>query len=376
MQNCEHKFEATARDPRFRFFGNVQVTGDADKTAPAASVPAYPVQIPLSSLSPHYDAIILTYGASLDRPLGVPGEDSLANVLSARSFVNWYNGHPYHAHALAPLLDLSKIEHVTLIGQGNVALDCARLLLKPVDLLKEFDVPEYALAELSRSRVRRVDVVGRRGPLQLACTTKELRELMNVPGVGFEVDAALVAEAQAVVAAHPDMESARMRKRALGLLQAGSKTKLPDSRKSWSLDFLRSPLELLGSPASPAAPTTPPSSLLVDAPGSLPSLPNMDSAAARPRVRSISYSFNELVPPRGEAAADPLGLQARETGRTEVRGTDLVLKSVGYRSVGLAGLPFDEKKGVVKNVEGRVVDNQGDVVRKPNPLLHKLRSSF
>lgn len=368
MQNCEHKFEETARDPRFRFLGNVQITGNSDQTitpsSSSSTTPSYPIQLALNALRPHYDALLLTYGASLDRPLGVPGEDSLDNVLSARSFVNWYNGHPYHAHALAPLINLSKTEHVTLIGQGNVALDCARLLLKPVDLLNEFDVPEYALAELSRSRVRRVDVVGRRGPLQLACTTKELRELMNVPGVGFEVDQALVAEAQEQVAAHPDMQGARMRKRALGLLKTGSKTRLADSTKSWSLDFLRSPLELLAARASPASPTTPPSSLPVDAPGSLPSLPNLDAhAPQRQAVKSISYSLNELVPPRdGAAAVDPLRLEAKETGRTEVRNTDLVLKSVGYRSVGLAGLPFDERRGVVKNVGGRVVNDEGEVV--------------
>lgn len=120
MQNCEHKFEETARDPRFRFFGNVQIAGEippsSDSTSstgtlvPNLSPSPLAAQITLSSLQPHYDAIILTYGASLDRDLSIPGESTLQNVLSARSFVNWYNGHPYHSSLLSPLIDLSKIE--------------------------------------------------------------------------------------------------------------------------------------------------------------------------------------------------------------------------------------------------------------------------
>lgn len=351
VQNCEHKFEETARDPRFRFFGNVQIGGVAPSPSspssststvvPNLSPSPLAAQITLSALQPHYDAILLTYGASLDRPLGIPGEDTLSNVLSARSFVNWYNGHPYHSALLAPLIDLSKLEHVTVVGQGNVALDVARILLKDPAALEEFDVPEGVLNELRRSRVKRVEIVGRRGPLQLACTTKEVRELMNLPGVGFETDAALLKEAMVQAEENPGMDMARMRKRALGLLDKGSKTKMSSAERSWSFEFLKSPLELLGADAAVAPPSSDALDLLVP-----PS-----------RVVAVRYGINELV-----GSGDPSHLSARAKGQSTTSSTDMVLKSVGYRSIGLPGLPFDERRGIVRNVEGRVIDEAGQAV--------------
>lgn len=346
-QNCEHKFEETARDARFRFFGNVQI-GESSPSSPSPSTASSALhnssrslaaQIPLDTLREHYDALVFTYGASLDRPLNIPGEQTLSNVFSARSFVNWYNGHPYHAEALSPLIDLSKLDHVTVIGQGNVALDVARMLLKPVDALREFDVPDYALAELSRSRVKRVDIVGRRGPLQLAGTTKELRELMNLPKVAFETDQTLLGEAVREVESNPKMEGARARKRAMGLLKSGSKTPFSEADKSWSFQFLRSPLELLPSSSAPET------------------------------VGAVSYALNQLLPPsEGTTVSDPNLLSARATGEKVEQKTDAVFKSVGYRSVGIPGLPFDERRGVVRNVEGRVTDEYGETVRY-NPCL-------
>jgi adrenodoxin-NADP+ reductase len=284
---------------------------------------------------------LLTYGASLDRLLNVPGESTLANVFSARSFVNWYNGHPYTSSILSPFLDLSKVDHVTIIGQGNVALDVARILLKPIDELRGTDLPDYALAELSRSRVKRVEIVGRRGPLQLASTTKELREMMALPGVGFEMDQELLKQAQGDLAKSPGMEKARMRKRALSMLAGGSQTPFEGSNKSWSFEFLKSPTALHASDVEPVN-----------------------------RVGSISYDINELVlPERSTGSLDPSDLSARRTGQTTSNPTDLVMKSVGYRSIGLPGLPFDERRGIVLNEEGRVIDQNGQRVRFTASLL-------
>jgi hypothetical protein len=208
------------------------------------------------------------------------------------------------------------------------------MLLKPVDELREFDVPDYALAELSRSRVKRVDIVGRRGPLQLAGTTKELRELLNLPQVAFETDRELLAAAVNEVASNPKMEGGRARKRAMGLLEKGSKTSLADAEKSWSFQFLRSPTELLPSSSSPE------------------------------NVGAVSYALNALqAPSDGTTVNDPNLLPARPTGEMVEQKTDAVFKSVGYRSVGIPGLPFDERRGVVRNVEGRVTDEYGETVR-------------
>lgn len=120
--------------------------------------------ISLSSLFRHYDAAVLAYGASKDRLLDIPGEDCFDGIYSARQFVGWYNGLPDCSN-LAP--DLSKGEEAVIIGQGNVALDVARILLSHVDRLRNTDIPEQALEALSRSRIRRVHVVGRRGPMQV-----------------------------------------------------------------------------------------------------------------------------------------------------------------------------------------------------------------
>jgi len=120
--------------------------------------------LPLETLLPHYDAILLAYGASKDRKLGVPGEDTLKGIYSARAFVGWYNGLPEYAH-LDP--DLSQGEEATIIGQGNVALDVARILLQETSVLRSTDITEHAIEVLQKSRVKRVRVVGRRGPLQV-----------------------------------------------------------------------------------------------------------------------------------------------------------------------------------------------------------------
>ena len=120
--------------------------------------------MPLETLAPHYDAILLAYGASKDRTLGIPGEDTLNGIYSARAFVGWYNGLPEYAH-LNP--DLTQGEEATIIGQGNVALDVARILLQDTTVLKSTDITENAIEVLQKTKVKRVRVIGRRGPLQV-----------------------------------------------------------------------------------------------------------------------------------------------------------------------------------------------------------------
>jgi len=137
-----------ASSPRFNFIGNVEIGKS----------------LPLASLRDHYNAILFSYGATQDKKLGIHGEDNLKGIYSARDFVGWYNGLPEHV-ALAP--DLESSETAVVIGQGNVALDVARTLLSGVDSLRKTDMTDYALATLSRSRIRRLHVVGRRGPMQV-----------------------------------------------------------------------------------------------------------------------------------------------------------------------------------------------------------------
>lgn len=113
----------------------------------------------------NYDSVLFAYGASQDKKLGIPGESTLKGIYSARQFVGWYNGHPDCA-GLVP--DLSRGDEAVIIGQGNVALDVARMLLEDVDVLRKTDITEHSLAEIARSRIKRVHVVGRRGPMQVS----------------------------------------------------------------------------------------------------------------------------------------------------------------------------------------------------------------
>jgi adrenodoxin-NADP+ reductase len=140
-----------AESPRFNFIGNISI-GDHDAA------------LPLRSLLPHYDAILFAYGASRDRTLGIPGEDDLKGIYSARAFVGWYNGLPEYSN-LAP--DLTQGEEAVVIGQGNVALDVARILLQDISILRHTDITGNAIETLQKSRIKRVRVVGRRGPLQV-----------------------------------------------------------------------------------------------------------------------------------------------------------------------------------------------------------------
>jgi len=120
----------------------------------------------LAAVKPHYDAILFAYGASKDKSLGIPGED-LRGVYSARAFVGWYNGLPEYAD-LNP--DLKAGSRAVIIGNGNVALDVARILLSPLEELRKTDIAEHALETLSRNKVRSVTVLGRRGPMQVRLT--------------------------------------------------------------------------------------------------------------------------------------------------------------------------------------------------------------
>jgi adrenodoxin-NADP+ reductase len=148
VKNCQDKFEEVAASPRFNYIGNVQVGTD----------------VPLLDMKPHYDAILFSYGASQDKKLGISGED-MEGVYSAREFVGWYNGLPQFQN-LNPRLDHG--EEAIIIGNGNVAIDVARILLSSVERLRHTDITEKALETLKANRIKSVRIVGRRGPLQVS----------------------------------------------------------------------------------------------------------------------------------------------------------------------------------------------------------------
>lgn len=285
-----------------------------------------PTSLPLAALAPHYNALLFSYGASRDRKLGIPGEH-LKGVLSARAFVGWYNGLPEYAD-LSPPLESS--EEAVVIGQGNVALDVARILLSPVDRLKSTDISEAATDALAKSRVKRVRVVGRRGPLQAQYTIKEVRELMNLPQVAFDPVAGGLL---------PDniKKLPRQLSRIAQVLMKGSPVEREKAAREWQLLFMRSPVSFEEST----------------------SIPNT--------LSGVRFDEMEFTSDLSSISLEDLnGLRAMRVrsapgGTQEVLDTGLAFRSVGYQSEAIDGMsdldiPFDEKMGIIPNdLWGRIM---------------------
>ncbi|KAI9355534.1 hypothetical protein BD770DRAFT_444632 [Pilaira anomala] len=299
VKNVMTTFDKVAEDDRFRFLGNVTIGKN----------------ISIKELQNNFDAVLLSYGASEDRKMGIVGEDTYG-VESARNFVGWYNGHPDYRNLHLPLDDT---DTAVVVGQGNVALDIARILLSPIDDLRKTDITEYALETLSKSRVKHVHVVGRRGPVQVSFTSKELREQMALPNVQFNADMDFIkkeiAESQALISKN------RPLKRLMSLLEKGSPTK--NSDKSWTAKFLRSPVEVL-------------------------------KRANENRVNGIKYEINRLEGPLDQR-------KAVGTGEFETQECGIVLTSIGYKSVPIEGIPFDSRQGRVPNKYGKILDGEKEL---------------
>ncbi|MDN4175405.1 FAD-dependent oxidoreductase [Nocardioides sp. SOB77] len=284
-KEAERLFRAIEEQPGFRYLLGVEVGRDVTS----------------AELAERYDAVVWTVGASADRRLGVPGED-LAGSASATALVGWYNGHPDHRDLVVDLAH----ERVVVIGNGNVALDVARVLTADADELARTDVADHALVALRDSAVRELVVVGRRGPGQASFTTPELVGLAGLARSGA-VDVVVDLGG----AAPEELAGDDLRTRVLREL-AG---RTPDpTRRRIVLRFLASPTRLLGTD----------------------------------RVAGVELVRNELVP---DAAGVP---RAKATDETEVLEAGMVLRSVGYRGVPVDGLPHDPVSGTVPNEQGRV----------------------
>src|SRR3990170_730599 len=167
LKAVSKRYEKVAETDGVGFIGNVCVGTD----------------VSVAELAEHYDAVILAIGAPHDRKLGIPGED-LPGVIGSAEFVGWYNGHPDFAD-LNPPLDGT---HAAVIGNGNVALDVARILSKTRAEFEGSDIVGHALEALEISAIRTITILGRRGPHQIAMTPKELGELGRLDAAAPDVD--------------------------------------------------------------------------------------------------------------------------------------------------------------------------------------------
>ena len=278
-------------DPAVRFLGNVDVGR----------------QLSLDELRRFYDAVIFSSGSAVDRRLGIPGED-LPGSYSATDFVAWYSAHP-DAPVDGFTLDARS---VAVIGVGNVAVDVARILARSVDELRPTDLPDHVLAELERSQVEEIHMIGRRGPVQAKFTTLELRELGELVNADVLVDPADL-ELDPVSQATLATES--MVRRNLEVVRAWAQRPPAGRPRRLYVRFLLRPVEVLG--------------------------PDRVSGLVVEKTR-IDESGNAVG-----------------TGQTSTIEAQMVLRSVGYRGIPLPGLPFDERSGTVPNAAGRVLANGG-----------------
>ncbi len=299
LKSVTKLYDRTASDPRVRFLGNVEVGRD----------------LTLEELSRHYHAVVFAYGAPNDRRLGIPGE-YLEGSHSATTFVAWYNGHPDYTDWD---LSLDDVTTAVVVGVGNVAVDVTRILAKTVEELAESDIADHALAVLARSGVRDVVVLGRRGPAEAKFTTKELRELGELPGVDIVIEPGALDVLPESLAA---IEGDQIAKKNLEVLREFSERPAESRARRIHLRFLASPVEIVA-----------------DASGE--------------RVAGVVLERNRL-----DVRADG-SLAAVGTGELETIPAQLVLRSVGYRGAALTGVPFDERHGVIPNEAGRVLEEVG-----------------
>ena len=290
MRAIRDTLHQTLDDPLVRFVGNVDVGSD----------------ITLDELRQHVDAVIYTYGAALDRQLGIEGED-LPGSLAATDLVAWYTGHPDADRARVEAA-LSGVRSVVVVGVGNVALDVARVLSRTAAELEPTDMPQHVLDVLATAPVEEVTVLGRRGPAQATFTTQELRELDELADATVLVDPADLALDPA---SEERAAADRVVGRNLAVLRGWTDHTATTGRTRLRLRFFSRPVRLLGGD----------------------------------RVTGVEVE---------RTAVDGDG-RAMGTGELEILPADLVVRSVGYRGTPLPGLPVDERSGTVPNDSGRVL---------------------
>lgn len=285
IKAVSRRYEAVALTDNVRFVGHVTVGRD----------------IGIAELAELYDAVVLATGAPADRPLGIAGDD-LPGVIGSAAFVGWYNGHPDFSD-LDPPVDVSD---VVVIGNGNVALDIARILSKSRAEFAGSDIVAHALERLASPALRQITIVGRRGPHQIAMTPKELGELSALERARPVVDRDDLPPASDDEALEPGL------RKSVGHLRAFAEGD-PASRDKpvvVHFDFFARPVAIEG-----------------------------DDRVERLVVERIRVSGNGQIERTGENYAIPCGL---------------VISAIGYKTVPIPGVPYDEAFGRFTNVDGRI----------------------
>jgi ferredoxin/flavodoxin---NADP+ reductase len=299
LKTVSRAFEKIAARPGFRFLGNVEVGRDVSH----------------EELTELYDAVVYAVGSQTDRQLGIPGED-LPGSWAATELVAWYNGHPDFQHLEFDLFH----ERAVVVGNGNVALDVARMLALTSEELASTDTTDAAIEAIVSSGIREIVVLGRRGPVQASWTSTELGELGELAGADILVDPdELVLDP----ASEAELEAgSNIVQRNVEILRGFAIREPAGKPRSVRLRFRVSPVAIHG----------------------------------EERVNAVEIVHNRL-----EADEDGR-VRAVATEEREVIPCGIVFRSVGYRGVGIPGVPFDERVGTVPNDNGRVLGADGSAI--------------
>lgn len=300
IKNVTRVYEKTAANENFRFFGGVTLGKDITR----------------AELKERYDVVLYTIGTSSDNRLGIDGED-LKGSHPATDFVAWYNGHPFAAENE---FDLS-CERVVVVGNGNVAIDVARMLVLDADEVTPTDTADHAIEAFSDNGVREVILLGRRGPAQAAFTNPELLELGELKRADVIVDPAQM-ELDELSAKWLESDMAEpTNRRNVDIMREYSQRTPEGKSHRVVLQYLRSPVEILGDGE---------------------------------KVTGIRVAVNEIV---DDGNGNP---KAVPTGETEDIECGLVFRSIGYRGEPCDTIPFEPKRGLIRNDGGRVTDEEGN----------------
>jgi len=294
IRSVRNTLEKVFLEPNVRLLAGVEVGSD----------------VSVQELLDAYDAVVLTYGASRDRALEIPGED-LPGSIAATDLVAWYCGHP-DADRERIEAALAAATSVVVVGVGNVAVDVTRILVAPDQRLAQTDMPQHVLDALASSSITDVHVLGRRSPAHATWTTKELRELGEFDGVDVVVDPAALDMEPASIA---HLEADRVVARNVEIIREWSQRKEHAGQKSVHLHFRARPVEILGAD----------------------------------RVESVTVERTTI-----DESGSAVG-----TGDTFDIPAQLIVRSVGYRGTPIDDVPFDSRRNVIPNDEGRVLPDTG-----------------
>ena len=277
---------------QINFYGNIKIGDD----------------LSIEEMKPFYTALFICTGSESDRDLNIPG-NHLAGVVPSRHMVRWYNCHPHYDLHPADLQG----DAVGIIGIGNVSVDIARLLLKPIKDIEQSDISDRAITTLKQSKVKHVHMFARRSPVQAAFTAKEFNELISLPNLDVAIDTKNMSLNDQD---HIELDKSSKAKSNIELIQSISNQPSVSATKKLTIHFYSQPVEFVGNN----------------------------------QLSSITFEKTQLT-------GDPHHQKAIGTNTFFSVDCSAVFLSIGYIGIKVKGIPFDDKLHIIPNQHGRITDN-------------------